>query len=127
MFDAKQLWWPPLARLYKLLAESSASDSDADARAIEVCIFHIAPPGVQSAEEGPRTLSGMQERLKEYSEVLLHGVGFFRPPKSSSRTAVENEASLGIDKKKIPVAPELRSLALELSGYLVSLQESLIQ
>jgi hypothetical protein len=65
----------------------------------------------------------MQERLKDYNEVLLHGVGFFRPPNSSSRTAVEDEASLGIDKKKIPIEPELRSLALELSGYLVSLCE----
>ncbi len=42
MFDAKQLWWPPLARFYTLLAEASASDSDADAKAIEVSIFHIA-------------------------------------------------------------------------------------
>ncbi len=63
----------------------------------------------------------MQERSKKYNEVLLHGMGFFKPPKSSSRKAVESEAALGIDKKKIPIAPELRSLALELSGYLVSL------
>jgi hypothetical protein len=47
MFDAKQLWWPPLARFYTLLAESSASDSDTDAKAIEVCIPHVAPLGVQ--------------------------------------------------------------------------------
>ena len=32
---------------------------------------------------------------------------------------METESSLAIDKKKIPIAHELRGLALELSGYLV--------
>ena len=63
--------------------------------------------------------AGIQERLKEYHEVLLRGLGFFKPPAPSSRKAVEIETSLAIGKKKIPVDPTLRSIALELSGYLV--------
>ena len=34
---------------------------------------------------------------------------------------METESSLAIDKKKIPIDPELRGLALELSGYLVNI------
>ncbi|CAK0783823.1 hypothetical protein CVIRNUC_007023 [Coccomyxa viridis] len=93
MFEAKQLWWPPLPRLYALLIGVSIKDSNEDARALE-------------------------DRLKEYDSILLHGYCFFKPPSASSKKAVETESSLAIDKKKIPVAPELRGLALELSGYL---------
>ena len=67
----------------------------------------------------------LQDRLKEYDSILLHGYCFFKPPSASSKKAVETESSLAIDKKKIPVAPELRGLALELSGYLVNI--SIIQ
>ena len=36
MFEAKQLWWPPLPRLYALLIGVSIKDSNEDARAFEV-------------------------------------------------------------------------------------------
>ena len=63
--------------------------------------------------------AGSQDRLKEYHEVLLRGVGFFKPPSPSSRKVVETEKSLAIGKKRIPIESALRSLALELSGFLV--------
>ena len=63
----------------------------------------------------------LQDRLKEYDSILLHGYSFFKHPSASSKKAVETESSLAIDKKKIPIAPELRGLALELSGYLVTI------
>ena len=66
-----------------------------------------------------------QDRLKEYDSILLHGYSFFKPPSASSKKAVETESSLAIDKKKIPIASELRGLALELSGYLVTICISL--
>ena len=66
--------------------------------------------------------SGLQDRLKEYRELMLRGLGFFKPQAPSSRKAVESESSLSIGKKKIPVDAALRSLAFELSGYLVSIR-----
>ena len=63
---------------------------------------------------------GTQDLIKEYHDILLHGVSFFKPPATPSRKTLENATSLSIDKKKIPITSELRSLALELSGYLVS-------
>ena len=36
MFEAKQLWWPPLPRLYALLIGVSIKESNEDAQALEV-------------------------------------------------------------------------------------------
>ena len=36
MFEAKQLWWPPLPRLYALLIGVSSTEVDTDATALEV-------------------------------------------------------------------------------------------
>lgn len=122
MFDAKQLWWPPLPRFYALLAETSAKDADADAKAVEVGISMAVMNHSTRLLNYIEPITGVQDRLKEYNQILLHGIGFFKPQTASSRTAVETEPSLGIDKKKIPINAELRSLALDLSGYLVGIQ-----
>ena len=127
MTDAKALWWPPLQRFYDFLVELNARDAGGDAKEIEVrkniLITHMQTALNAASEK----CAGLQDRLKEYHEVLLRGVGFFRPPSPSSRRVVESEKSLAIGKKRIPVEPALRSLALELSGYLVSHEPATMQ
>ena len=61
----------------------------------------------------------MQARFKDYTEALLRNVDLFKPPSSASRAAIEQEPSLCMGSKKIPVAAELRRPALELSTILV--------
>lgn len=84
------------------------------------CVSNMLHTNMQTAMvNASEFYAGEQDRLKEYHDILLHGLGYFKPQAPSSRKAVEIETSLGIGKKKIPVDSALRSLALELSIYLV--------
>ena len=51
--------------------------------------------------------------------ALLRAPDLFKPPSAASRAAIEQEASLSMGGRKIPVTPEMRAPALELSTVLV--------
>lgn len=61
----------------------------------------------------------MQERLNGYHGLLLRAADLFRAPSSASKLAIQQEASLSVGSRKIPVTADLRGPALELSAILV--------
>ncbi|BDA41474.1 probable Nucleoporin NUP188 homolog at N-terminal half [Coccomyxa sp. Obi] len=89
MFDAAQLWWPPLERLYNYLTNS------------------------------PQSLpQSFKNQVKDYDQVIKHNLGFFKRPNESSRKAIDQGAVLSVGSRKIPNAAHLRSPALQLSNIL---------
>ena len=61
----------------------------------------------------------MQARLQEYHEPLLQAADLFKPPSAATTLAIQQEGSLSVGPRKIPVAADLRGPALELSAILV--------
>lgn len=99
-FDANSLYWPCFKDLHdhvqKVKHEPDAADVDA-----------------------------FQAQLKEYESWLSKGLLGFKTPSSTSRKAVEDGLTLTASSTKLPVDPELKQAALEVSGALVCIMELL--
>ncbi len=62
---------------------------------------------------------GISKALAKHEDWLLHLLGKFKRPNSTSKGAIENESYLESSGKKAPVETKLRPLVIQVASHLV--------